>query len=74
MPEIDLDDPTQIGLGPDRLAQDLLLPPLPPIDTRHSIGYDAIRYIPGYTADFCKEYAVRYAMEVLRQERARGNR
>lgn len=54
---------------PEQLAAEHGLPPLPPIDPQNSIGYEAIRYVSGYTAQFCQNYALQYALGVLR---ARG--
>jgi hypothetical protein len=65
---IDLNDDRPIETGPipaDKLAELLRLPPLPEIDTKNCIGYDAIRYVPGYTEDFVKRYAIEYARKAL---------
>lgn len=53
---------------PDILAEEHKLPPLPAIDTKNSIGYEAIRYVPGYTENFCKNYALQYALAVLKEK------
>ena len=45
------------------------LPPLPPIDPKMQIGYEAIRYVAGYTEKYLKDYARLYADEAVKQER-----
>ena len=42
------------------------LPPLPEIDKSWMIGYEAIRYIPGYPEIYVTEYATAYGQECAR--------
>lgn len=42
------------------------LPELPPIDPKMQIGYEAIRYVPGYSRQFVEEYARAFAEEAVR--------
>lgn len=63
---IDLNDPTPFNKSADERALELKLPPLPPIDSHDCIGYDHIRYVPGYTDEYVKSYAINYVRQVLR--------
>lgn len=47
------------------------LPELPPIDSKDSLPYSAIRYVSGYPESFVQEYAKRYAEQCILMERER---
>jgi hypothetical protein len=45
--------------------------PLPTVDQEQALGYDAIRYIPGFPASYVKNYAEAYAAACVAEERER---
>lgn len=57
--DIPLDAPAQ------QVAQEMHLPPLPPLHPEASISYEHIRYVPGYPEEYVKRYAVAYAMKAI---------
>lgn len=41
------------------------LPPLPPVDLKHQLPYEAIRYVAGFPAQYVEKYAIDYARAAI---------